>query len=37
MVSEREILIFLPLDSFETWTLLKDIRVNAGQDLLTES
>ena len=37
MVSEREILIFLPLDSLRLRTLLKDIRVNAGQGLLTES
>ena len=37
MVSEREILIFVPLDSLRLRTLLKDIRVNAGQGLLTEN
>lgn len=37
MVSEREILIFVPLDSLRLRTLLKDIRVNAGQGFLTES
>ena len=37
MVSEREILIFVPLDSLRLRTLLKDVRVNAGQGFLTES
>ena len=37
MVSEREILIFVPLDSLRLRTMLKDIRVNAGQGFLTES